>query len=62
MNQGSSEVKISNKICVCRFWIDYCMLKGIKFGLKMAWDLLMCDNLKYFGKGIGNEDRALIIH
>jgi len=38
------------------------MLKGIKFGLKMAWDLLMCDNLKYFGKGIGNEDRALIIH
>jgi hypothetical protein len=36
MNQGSNEVKISNKICGCRFRFDKSMLMGIKFGLEMV--------------------------
>jgi hypothetical protein len=38
------------------------MLTGIEFGLQIVWNVLMYDNFKYFGKGIENEDRALIIH
>jgi hypothetical protein len=36
MNQGSNEVKISNKICGCRFRFDNSMLMGIKFGLEVV--------------------------
>jgi hypothetical protein len=36
MNQGSNEVKISNKVCGCRFRFDEYMLTGIKFGHEMV--------------------------
>ena len=36
MNQGSNEVKISNKICRCRFRFDESILTGNEFGLKMV--------------------------
>ena len=62
MNQGSNEVKISNKVCGCRFRFDESMLMGIKFGFEMVWNILMYDNFKYFGKGIENADRSVIIY
>jgi len=62
MNQGSNEVKISNKVCGCRFRFDEYMLTGIKFGHEMVWNILMYDNFKYFGKGIENGDRSVIIY
>jgi hypothetical protein len=34
MKQWSNEVKISNKICKCRFRFDESMLMGIEFGLQ----------------------------
>jgi hypothetical protein len=36
MNQGSNEVKISNKICGFRFRFSEFVLAGIKFGLEMV--------------------------
>jgi len=43
-------VQISNTTCGCGFRFDYSKLTGIKFGLKMARSVLMCDNLKYVEK------------
>ena len=62
LNQGSNEVKISNKVCGCRFRFDESMLMGIKFGLEMVWNIVMYDNFKYFGKGIEKADRSVIIY
>jgi len=36
MNQGNSEVQISNKICKCRFRFDESMLMWFRFGLQMV--------------------------
>lgn len=36
IKHGSKEVKISKRICGCRFICDEFMLTGIKFGLKMV--------------------------
>ena len=36
INQGSNEVKVSNKICRCRFTFDESVLTGIEFELKMV--------------------------
>ena len=36
MNQANNGVKISNKICRCRFRFDESVLTEIKFGLQMA--------------------------
>jgi len=44
MNQGNDEVKISNKICGCRFRFDQSMRTGIGFELQMVCNLLMCDD------------------
>ena len=38
------------------------MLMGIKFGLEIVWKILVFDNFKYFGKGIENGDRSVIIY
>jgi hypothetical protein len=43
-------VQISNTTCGCGFRFDDSKLTGIKFGLKMARSVLMCDNLKYLEK------------
>ena len=43
-------VQISNTICDCGFRFDESKLAGIKFGLKMLQNVLMCDNLKYLEK------------
>jgi len=44
VNQGSDEVKISNKICGCRFRFDQSMLTAIEFELQMVCNLFMCDD------------------
>jgi hypothetical protein len=55
MNQGSNEVRISNKICRCRFRFDESMLTGIKFVLQVVGNMLMYDNFKHFGKIVQNR-------
>jgi len=44
MNEGSDEVKISNKICGCRFRFDQSMLTAIEFELQMVSNLLTCND------------------
>jgi hypothetical protein len=62
MNQGSDEVKTSNKFCRCRFMFVGSMPTGIKFGIQMMRNVLIYDNYKHSGKGVENIDRSVIIH
>jgi hypothetical protein len=55
MNKGSNGVQISNAICDCGLKFDESKLTGIKFGLKMVRNVLVCDNLKYLVKVLRKE-------
>lgn len=62
MNQASNEVETSTKICRCRFRFDESMLTGIKFRLQIAWNVLICDDFNFFGKGFEKSDNPVKIH
>jgi hypothetical protein len=61
MNQGSNIVKISYKIVV----VDLDLMNPCCWGLNLdlKWcKILMYDNFKYFGKGIENGGRSVVIY
>jgi hypothetical protein len=59
MKKGSNGVNLDNTICGCGFRFDEFKPMGIKFGLKMVRNVLICDNAKYFWKKVLREQIGL---